>query len=96
MPPAQQGARQAQPMPHPSKSHSPRFNGKAKNLLPFIKDFTYYADLAELTADERIKQIGRYARRRDQELWELLPQFTGTNFEAYLNAIKLQIGRAHV
>lgn len=73
------------PMPEPTRSYAPRFNGRGKDVKAFIEDFLYHADRAELTAAERVSQIVRYTNLDTRELWESLPAFATGNW-GQLNA----------
>jgi hypothetical protein len=67
-------------MPTPGKSSSPKFKGKESKILSFIQKYEAAADAANLSDEQRCRQVTMYTSKAIKELWEQLPAFLGNGW----------------
>ena len=81
------------PMPLPREKAAPRWSGKERDLIEFLRSFEMAAEQPGLTGEEKVVQLGRYCRRdEDQALIEDLPGYpvATRNWDTYKKAILKQ------
>ncbi|KAF8575604.1 hypothetical protein K439DRAFT_1369571 [Ramaria rubella] len=86
-------------MPVPGTSKAPNtFDGDDSELEDFLDHFETLADAAKLKEQEHIIQIGKYATRKQQNLFEVLEGYDPADWntfkkslaDLYPNAFKAQ------
>jgi hypothetical protein len=76
------------PMPLPSEKSAPKWDGRAKTLLEFLRSFEAAATQARLTGNEKVEQLGQYCLKyEDQDLLETLSGFAGRDWAVYRASI---------
>jgi hypothetical protein len=64
------------PMPFPRERAAPKWSGKEKHLMEFLRSFETAAAQAGLTSDQKCVQLGKYCKHaEDQDLLESLDGF---------------------
>jgi len=77
-------------MPFPLEEAAPRWNGRAKRLPQFLRQFEITAEMVGLSDEEKCLQLGRYCNRgEDQKFLESLDgyAFPSRNWQTYKKSI---------
>ena len=77
-------------MPLPGEKAAPKWNGKEKELMEFLRSFETAATRAGLSSQDKCIQLGRYCKHaEDQDLLESLDSFKATakDWNAYKQEI---------
>jgi hypothetical protein len=75
-------------MPLPGDTAAPEWNGKAKNLIEFIRRFEAAANRANLSDDQKCEYLGRYCNKEEnQRILESLNGFQNKNWRQYKKSI---------
>jgi hypothetical protein len=76
-------------MPIRDTTNAPKFDGTIKDLKRYLGVFKQHADAAGLTGQDRIQGVLSYLDPDDAETWETVTEVTGSDYDAFITAVKL-------
>jgi len=76
-------------MPIRGTTNAPKFDGTIKDLKRYLSVFKQHADAAGINGQDRIQAVLLYLDPDDAETWETLTEATGSDYNAFITAVKL-------
>lgn len=67
-------------MPAPRHRDAPYFDGQSRHLMDFLDEFELLANQAQLDGATKCREVVRYAKSRDRNLWKTLAGYITPNW----------------